>query len=81
VYTTSSNPSGANNEYQNERDNRLDIELLERIKEFNCFYYSIAKKVEGQEGPLKNILQEITELLPLARQYPDKACGHVVHGT
>jgi len=53
------------------------VELRERVKELTCLY-GIAKLVEHASISLKEILQDIVELLPPAWLYPEIAAARII---
>ena len=56
---------------------RILHDLGERVKELNCLY-GLAKLVETPDISLKAILQETTNLLSAAYQYPECTCSRIV---
>jgi signal transduction histidine kinase len=53
------------------------IALRERVKELSCLY-GIALLTENPNISLNEILQGVTDLLPPAMLYPDKACAQII---
>ena len=53
------------------------VALRERVKELTCLY-GIAQVAARPDKPLKEILQDIVELIPRAWQYPEVAHARIV---
>ncbi len=70
--------SSANLKLETEIANRpLDKKVLqERVKHLNCFY-GLSKLVNRPQTSLEQILQETTELIRNAYQYPDITCVRI----
>jgi PAS domain S-box-containing protein len=60
-----------------EEKSRLLRDLNERAKELNCLY-GMSRLFEKSDISLDGALQETTDLLPHAMQYPDITCARIV---
>ena len=52
-------------------------ELTKRIQELNCLY-QMSRLVRETQVPLKDILQELVEVIPSGWKYPDAACARII---
>jgi len=60
-----------------EKKEKLNHELSERIKELRCLY-GLFKFIEKPDISLEKVFQEMVKLLPSGWQYPDITCARIV---
>lgn len=63
----------------NKTYDRLQHDLLQRVKELNCLYCTI-KLIEEYDMTLSSMFQKAVTFIPPAFQYPDITCARITFG-
>ena len=57
---------------------KQSYDIGERLKELNCLYKS-SQLVNSEGKTTDEVLQQVTDLIPPAWQYPDITCGRIIY--